>query len=567
MRRYNYRGGRRGVLVVLVVLWVTSGAHARPGGPGTPAAADLDALYASYLQHFESGDPPEAGPWRCSTLLVQQLREQWVHFTPAQRSRMTSRITPWKADLLESPAVQIAPPGTRDREDTCWGQRKANRVTGTHFVVEWDSEDVTEPMALDFLDALETSWDVEVSQLGWQAPPQTDEYFIGAYIEDPGPSGGYCSIDDCGNEWMPYIVAGISSFDSSWYKGMASHEFNHAMQFGYGRAMNRYWWEASAMYIEPFVFPEEDDWIDYILGYTYYPHLGLSAWSNDHDDPRFAHGYGMVILAVYMDQYVGGPDLVRRTWEESQAYVEDYGLSLELLAPVLGYDWDQAYRGFMATNTVMDYAGGEAFPAVTLEATADAFPASGVASADTSPQTQGQNFIQLDTAALAEERADLRLSFRGASHGDWAALVVGTAGDEVQIVYTMDLDTGVGEQVLEDAGQYDQVFLVVSPMDHAGDGLHYEWSVEALVEPGTGDDDDSAAGDDDDSAAGDDDDDDDAQADDDDEPDDGGCACSTTTRRGPRVFGLVLGWIAVLRRRSRSLQAPSPPASGSPARR
>ncbi len=550
MRRYNYRGARRRVLAILVLLCVSASAHARPGGVGTPDAGHIDELWRSYLQHFESDDPPEVGPWRCSTMLVQQLREQWVHFTPAQRAQMTAHIAPWKADLLESPAVQIAPPETRDREDTCWGQRKANRVTGTHFVVEWDSEDVTEQMALDFLDALETSWDVEVSVLGWQAPPLTDEYFIGAYIEDPGPSGGYCSIDDCGNEWMPYIVAGISSFDSSWYKGMASHEFNHAMQFGYGRAMNRYWWEASAMYIEPFVFPEEDDWIDYILGYTYYPHLSLSAWDNDHDDPRFAHGYGMVILAMYMDEYVGGPDLVRQTWEESQAYVEDYGLSLQLLAPVLGYDWDVAYRGFMATNTVMDYADGEAFPPVTLEAVADAFPASGAASAGTWPQTQGQNYIQLDTTSLSEKRSDLRLSFRGASHGDWAVLVVGTVGDEVQIVYTMDLDTGVGEQLLEDAGQYERVFLVASPTDDAGDGLHYEWSAEALVEPEAGDDDDSASGDDDDSSSGDDDDTTQPADDDSSEVDDGaGCACSQAPRRAPLVLVCVLVWVVARRRR------------------
>ena len=521
MGRHHYIEGHASLLVVALLLVLSTTANARPGGHGVPDQADLDALYASYLHHFESGEPPADRPWRCSTLLVQELRENWLQFTPVQRARMTDHIAPWKADLLAVPAVQIEPPETRDREDTCWGQRKANRVTGTHFVVEWDSEDVTETDAQNFLDALETSWDVEVTLLGWQAPPLTDEYFIAAYIEDPGPDGGYCSIDDCGNEWMPYIVAGADSLATSWYKGMASHEFNHAMQFGYGRAMNRYWWEASAMYIEPFVFPEEDDWIDYIMGYTYYPYLALSAWDNDHDDPRFAHGYGMVILAMYMDEYVAGPDLVRQTWEESQGYVEDYGLSLELLAPVLGYDWDEAYRGFVAANTVMDYAYGSSYPQVTLTADVDAFPASGVGSPDTYPQTQGQNYIRMDTYSLSESRPDLRASFRGASHGDWAVLLVGTVGSEVRTVLTMDLEEGLGEQLLEDAWQYDEVFLAVSPMDDAGDGLHYEWSVSASTAPSEGDDDDSA-GDDDDSAG---DDDDSAPDDDDDDAADDVEAC------------------------------------------
>jgi len=505
---------------------------------------DLQSLWASYLSHFESS--PSEGAWRCSTLLVEQLRERWHLFSPQQRVRMTAHIAPWKDDLLEPASVETTTPTTREPEDTCWGQKRENRVTGTHFVVEWDSENVSQEDAEAFLEALETSWEVEVDQLGWQAPPLTDDYYLAAYIEDPGPDGGYTSTDDCGNLWMPYIVAGTNAFTSDWYLGMASHEFNHAMQFGYGRALERYWWEASAMYVEPFVFPEEDHWIDYILGYSTYPWLALNSSSNNHDDPQFIHMYGMVILAVALDQYAGDADLVRQTWEASQDYVEDYGLSMAELLPVLGYDWDGAYRSFMAANTVMDYGEWGAFPAVTLQETVDELPASGTDSADTAPQTLGQNYIRFDASCFPDGEADLRVAFRGPSHAEWIVLVVGTSGGEVQQVLDMELDTGQGESLLPDAGQYDQVFLVVSPGNHAGDGMHYEWEAEALF-PG-GDDDDSAADDDD---SGSDDDDDSAPGDDDVEEEDG-CACRVEGQASPFAAWFLLGLHAVaLYRRSR----------------
>ena len=302
------------------------------------------------------------------------------------------------------------------------------------------------------------------------------------------------------------------------------------------------------MYIEPFVFPEEDAWVEYINGYTYYPWLALNAQSNNHDDARFHHMYGMVILAVALDQHESDPDLVRQTWEASQSYVEDYGLTLALLLPTLGYDWDGAYREFMAANTVMDYEGGDAFPAVTLEESVDSLPASGSSSADTAPQTLGQNYIRIDTGGIEAERFDLLLTFRGPSHADWLVLVVGTSADAVLSTGEMELDTGQGELLVEDAGQYGQVFLVISPRDHAGDGMQYEWSAEAVgVEGGEDDDDDSAMPDDDDSGA---DDDDTEQVDDDVEEADG-CACSAGVD-GPPVAPLFLLAVLVATRRRRS---------------
>ena len=533
-----------GAAITLMTITIACGVAASPGDGEAPSGDDVEALWHSYLLHFESDEPPGDGrPWRCSTLLVQQLREHWFLFSPAQRTRMTAHIAPWKEDLLDPPAVGDAPSVTREPEDTCWGQKREHRVTGTHFVVEWDSENVTQETAEGFLEALEASWEVQVDQLGWQAPPLTDEYFIAAYIDDPGPTGGYTSTDDCGNEWMPYIVAGTASFANSWYLGMAAHEFNHAIQFGYGRALERYWWEASAMYIEPFVFPEEDSWIEYILGYTSYPWLALNAQSNDHDDARFAHMYGMAILAVYLDQHEGEPDLVRQTWEASTSYVEDYGLTLALLLPTLGYDWGEAYRGFMAANTVMDYEGGDDFPAVTLEESVDSLPASGVSSAATAPQTLGQNYIHIDPDAIESDPSDLLLTFRGPSHADWVVLVVGASTEAVQLAQEMELDTGQGELLLQDAGQYEQIFLVVSPGDHAGDGMHYEWSAEAVGDAIVDDDDDSAA-DDDDSAA----DDDDTEPADDDVDEEGGCACEVDGEVAPIAPWVLLGLLVVMRR-------------------
>jgi hypothetical protein len=503
---------------------------------------ETEALFLAYLQHFE----PDALPaeytgewtegWRCSTGLVMQLRDQWSRFTPERRERMTSHIAPFKTDLLDVPTEIEARP-----DDTCWGQYGDNRILGEHFSVEWDHGTISEETANDFLDALEYSWEVEVDELGWRQPDGTDDYLMLIYVAEGNYASAYTTVDHCGGEYLPYVVAYEGSFapGSNWYQDMACHEFNHAMQFAYGFAHEFWWWEATATYIEEAVYPSHNGWAPYISGYSGAPWLAMNA-SSQEDYEIFMHMYGMSIMGFFLEQYVGDADLVRQTWSESSSYGGQYNLYLPDLLEDMGYDFYAAYPSFMAANTVMAYEDQSAFPDITVQNMVYSLPDDGGNGYGTTPETLGQNYIRFDTGEATDALPDLLVTFEGQAGGDWIALLVGTDGDEVTETVSIELTDDAGEGRLADFGQYDRAWLVVSPTRQSDNAYDYSWSAE-LVEA--------------DPEAGDDDDDDDATDDDDDDlqamgDDDGtlvvGADCTCRQAAGPRGPTAALTLLAAL---------------------
>jgi len=473
------------------------------------AVDETEALFLTYLAHFE----PEALPseytgqwtegWRCSTGLVMQLRDQWHRFTPERRERMTSHIAPFKTDLLDVPTELDTRP-----DDTCWGQYGDHRVTGEHWVVEWDGNTITESTAEDFLEALEYSWEVEVDELGWRAPDGGDDYLMLAYVAEGNYGGAYTTVDHCGGQYIPYVVAYEGSFapGSTWYQDMACHEFNHAMQFGYGFAHEFWWWEATATYIEEAVYPSHNGWAPYITGYSDQPWLAMNA-SSQEDYDIFMHMYGMAIMGFFLEQYVGDEDLVRQTWSESSSYGGQYSLYLPDLLEDMGHDFYAAYPSFMAANTVMEYADQSAYPDVAVQSAVHSLPDEGGNGAGTSPETLGQNYIRFDTGEATAELPDLLVTFEGQGGGEWIALLVGTTDDTVLEVVSLELTDDAGEGRLADIEQFDDAWLVVSPTRESGNAFDYSWSAELVeADPAAGDDDDDDDDDDDLQAMGDDDD-------------------------------------------------------------
>ncbi len=561
--------------VVIITLAAIQPASATPGFEDERLIHDAlergtidatEAVWLRYLAHFEPDQLPmiyrgeSSEPWRCSTPLVQEIRENWNHLSQEQQSQISARLTPWKDDFMAPmPTPDPEPGDAKPGTDTCWGQQGAHRLTGDYFAVEWDSNGVSEATAQLFLDALETSWEVEVDQLGWRQPDFTDDYLMWAYIDDPGPSGAYTTVDQCEGQYMAYIVAGAGGFGDTWYQAMSAHEFGHAIQFGYGFATNFFWWEASAMYISREVFPNENSWVNYLYGYTNNPWMAHNTDDTQNYD-RFLHMYGMMILANYVDQHVGGSDLVRQTWEESRYEPQDYSFGLDDSLPALGHDWDEAYLGFIVANTVMDYSG-PTHPSLELEDTVYSLPAEGSPSGGTQPESRGQNYIRFDDHLTTPDDPHLWVSFEGEGNADWAVLLVGIQGGSVAEVVEMDTDGGSGEAMLEDLEDFDESYLIISPLNFANSGLGYSWQAEAVPPGGpTGDDDDDDTADDDDDTAGDDD---DATGDDDDgDPtdDDGflieggeGCSCRTASSRAgiptaALLAGLMLCLVASRRR-------------------
>ena len=521
-------------------------------------------LIESYQAHFEPGS--EAGTaflqghdherGTCLTSLVAELQESWHLFDADERRAMTAKIAPSKVDLLDpiAPAMggdsAMAPPGA------CWGSQKDNTITTDHFSVQWDDGVVSESTAQAFADSLEFSYDVEIDELGWRPPSGLPTYQIMVLIESGGTMGAYTTVDSCLGRYMPYIVAYAGSFSGgSWYQTMACHELHHAVQFGYGYAHEFWYWEASATWMEDHVYPDLNDWANALYVYSLVPYMGMNA-SGRSSDYLFMHTYAMGIWGNFLDQHIGGNELVMQTWEAGQSMSCQYCLWMPDAIESLGYDFDELYSQFIATNAVMDYSDQVYLQSPTLTDEVDSLPASGESDYRDRPQSLGQNFIRFERGLGGSDQA-LEVTFEGKDSPDYwvAVLVRGNFSVEEIVVFELDADGRGTARIDFDGDSY--VHLVVSPVDEDAQGYYYNWEnasdfdyewTAQIVDSDSdidGDDDGEGGGDETDPSFS-------------DSDESGstvvgkqgtGCACSSTGPANLGWLGLLIGLVPLARRR------------------
>ncbi|MBN1336125.1 MAG: hypothetical protein JXB39_09205 [Deltaproteobacteria bacterium] len=435
-----------------------------------------DALLSSFEALFTPADTQaiaaEVGQPACVTGLVAQLKDDWGLFSPAERARITERLTPWKADLLDDPPYAAAVPG---HEHSCLGEVGAYHLLGEHFVVEWDSSAVA-GYAERFLESLEYAWEQEVETFGWKAPTSAPEYPILAYIYDYSSyAGAYTSVEWCsGYGYVPYIVAYSGSFSwESWAQDMAAHEFNHTIQFSTSMSPDFWYWEATAVWMQEEVYPSHNIWSDYVVAYTEYPWIGQNAWSQQSHE-IFYHMYGMAIFNFYLSEYHGGHAVVRDMWgwaaDHTSSYMEE---PIWNVAEGLGLDWEELMDGFMSVVTVMDFADHRYFPDVRIQDAVTELPSSGTSGTSRAPQSLGQNFVLFDDGLFGSGE-DLRVTFDGDDAVPWFVILVAEDDGEIEETVKVEVDDlGVGEAWITPRGG--DVWLVVSPWDVNAYGTAYNW--------------------------------------------------------------------------------------------
>jgi hypothetical protein len=336
------------------------------------------------------------------------------------------------------------------------------------------------------------------------------------------------------------MVAYEGSWSSmSWADTMAAHEFNHALQFGYGFAHEFWWWEATATYVEDSVY-DSDWWAYYITGYSDNPQIAMDASSQD-DQDIFWHMYGMAIWGFYLDEYQGGLATVLGTWEAAERERGTYTFSQEEALGELGLDFRAAYLDFVARNVVMDYAQQRLFPDIDTVGSIDALPAEGGETGRQAPEGYGQNYVEIEEG-LGE--GDLVVTFAGEDSVEWALLLVEHDGSAILRTVESTFEGGAGEVVLEGYGEH-PVGLVVTPLADSDSRRDYSYTAELRSPPEPEPDDTGSA----DTDGG-------ENADEDGVGINGGCACASAAggeadRAGAMLAAaaLVLG-VAVSRRRS-----------------
>jgi hypothetical protein len=523
-----------------------------------PERVEAESLVHSHgIREVSASAAAEEGEgFGCLTTLVAELKIHWDLFDVEERAEMTAILAPWKPDLIDPGwSSEDGPPPP---DSPCFGYNYDNYTDSEHFSVQWEDNAITEAEAEAFSDSLEYSWDVQVDDLGWEQPTGTNSYPILVMVpRENSYAGAYTTVEYCsGAGYMPYIVAYSGSFNTgNWWKTMACHEFNHAVQFAYGYAHEFWWWEATATWIEEYVYPAYNDWADMTYVYSLVPYIGMNAsQGSSSDEYLFYHTYAMAVWAFFLDEKVGGQELVEKTWQRASLQSGQYNYWMPETIDDVGEEFDELYLEFMATNASMDYNESSSFYEPELTDTVSNLPDDGGDRSSDTPQSLGQNFIKFKRAA-GEEGATLRVNFDGENGPDWyAVLAKGSSSLADYVVFDLD-GSGEGTAEIEFDGDYD-VFLVVSPMDEDAQGYSYNWnnadeygySWDAeLITDGSGDGGDDGGGSDDTGSDG------SGASDGGDDSSDSGfslvsCGCSAGSLAGGLSMACLLGILGRVRR-------------------
>ena len=281
--------------------------------------AETAALYQVYSVRNLSALPEEYHQFSerpyCGTPVLTAARQAGLQLSREGRERLAKALA---RPLLERKI--LSPSGRFKIHYTLEGR---NRV---------DAVDLSGNSIPDYIDVvaavLDSTWDLQVGQLGYLPPPADrglgggDEYDV--YIVQLGDKRvyGYAypennsgfttySYMELDNDYADPVYAATQGLDA--LRVAVAHEFFHAIHFTYYQGNDSSWWrEASSTWMEEVAYPEIDDYLQYV---PYF--LGSPARSLDGGGSFTAdyHIYGASIFVHFLDQRYGR-DLVRILWEE-----------------------------------------------------------------------------------------------------------------------------------------------------------------------------------------------------------------------------------------------------------
>lgn len=362
-----------------------------------------------------------------------------------------------------------------------------------HYTLE-GADDTTEAYVDAIVKTVEEVWTIQIDDKGWPEPPadreeggddrydiyvaslkKSDGYTLG--YTQPGETIGDNPNTDGHEDYASdsYIVIENdfseerdSDLDPiSLMHATLTHEFNHAIQFGYDYADAHSWYyEATATWIETVTLPDDQDATGYV-SYNYdYPELCFGTLA-DPDDGMLQYGEWLFIQSL-VD--VHGENIVHDLWDA----VADYE-GFEVLEETLAHyeeSIQQALTRYRLQNLVRDYALAPQFEAtVWLENTIRdtgswTFTGDGI-------QEFGANYFYFKRPPGFY---DIHLMGDGGFLNLWA---VGIRGDEAE---AFDLRRGG----TIDTHGYDYVYLMVfNPVydDNVDDCSYQGYSLD--VQPGS----------------------------------------------------------------------------------
>lgn len=225
-----------------------------------------------------------------------------------------------------------------------------------------------------FADILDDVWTAEIEVMGYDAPPsdgtEGGDCLLDVYLADLN-AYGYTQVDENDPVSMVYM---IFENDFALYfppntdpdgdvagdmKVVAAHEFFHTIQFQISDDIctNGWWMEASATWMEDHVFPDVNDYINYIDYWFQHPNLPLDTYAGCGGNPSHTlYPYGTAIWIKHMTEKYGS-EFVYDVWSK----MKSGGPTVTALSAVIsalndrGTTLEEELRELRVANVTMTY--------------------------------------------------------------------------------------------------------------------------------------------------------------------------------------------------------------------
>jgi len=324
--------------------------------------------------------------------------------------------------------------------------------------------------------ALEHSWDVEITQLGWAEPPPDGDLggneLFDVYLEDLDLYiAGYVSGGDPGNliEDNPRtdIVETTASFSHmgldndfseideledielsglDFMRSTVAHELNHALQYGYDNEEPHRWlWEATSTWVETYVWEDIKDSDTHIKAAFKSPDTCLLDYGGYDRVESAGHWYSLWVFLRYLSETFQ-VTIVRDIWQQVIS-LNGYDAFEEALA-LHSTTLDEVFKGYTIALLLHNFDYELDFPTVRLEGIVEGInswaPNDGVGQ-------MAADFVEINANGIVE------ISLWKLEHG----IVVGIQDDIADIYYLQEAKTTI------DVDDYDHVYLIVLNLDRA----------------------------------------------------------------------------------------------------
>lgn len=214
-----------------------------------------------------------------------------------------------------------------------------------------------------FAGILDHVWDKEVNEMGYDTPPsdgiEGGDCLLDVYLADLG-AYGFTQIDDKMPVSTVYMIlendyAGFPSGQEDSMKVTAAHEFFHTVQFQITEdiPLNGWWMEASATWMEDHVYPEVNDYVNYIGSWFENPDLPLDTFNGYFEYgtsiwvKHLTEKYGAEFLVDVWNRIKAGDSAlagVEKSLTDKGSTLEEEIKELRVASITLTYDDGQLYR-------------------------------------------------------------------------------------------------------------------------------------------------------------------------------------------------------------------------------